>query len=104
MESKAGEPLPGLVPNLANPPGKSAVPPATIPLPDGTKPKGDNATDYPFELTPSSIQPEFQERCPSPKDLKKVGELTTNIVPSAGDLPHDCPWATRLFSRELFRE
>jgi hypothetical protein len=36
-------------------------------------------------------QHEFKEGCPSPKDLKKISDLTTNITPSDGELPHDCP-------------
>lgn len=31
------------------------------------------------------------ENCPSPKDLKHISDLTTNIKPSEGDLPRDCP-------------
>jgi hypothetical protein len=32
----------------------------------------------------------LEERCPSPKELKPIGELTTSITPPEGDLPHDC--------------
>lgn len=33
----------------------------------------------------------FKESCPSPKDLKHIADLSTNITPPEGDLPHDCP-------------
>jgi hypothetical protein len=32
----------------------------------------------------------LEERCPTLKDLKPISELTTNITPPEGDLPHDC--------------
>lgn len=39
----------------------------------------------------SAQQHELRESCPSPKDMKKITEVTTNITPSEGDLPRDCP-------------
>jgi hypothetical protein len=36
-------------------------------------------------------QHDFQGGCPSAKDFKKVADLTTNITPTEGDLPNDCP-------------
>jgi hypothetical protein len=50
---------------------------------------------------------ELEERCPSPKDLKPIGELTTNITPPEGDLPHDCsiggaPFQWRAFAPTTF--
>ncbi len=49
----------------------------------------------------------LEERCPSPKDLKPIGELTTNITPPEGDLPHDCsigdaPFKWRTFAPTTF--
>ena len=49
----------------------------------------------------------LEERCPSPKDLKPIGELTTNITPPEGDLPHDCsmgegPFPWRAFAPTTF--
>ncbi|MEN6407030.1 MAG: hypothetical protein ABFC77_11230 [Thermoguttaceae bacterium] len=49
-----------------------------------------------------SRQHEFHEGCPSPKDLKKITEVTTNITPSEGDLPHDCPLAGAAFRGRNF--
>ncbi len=40
----------------------------------------------------SGKSPDSTENCPTVKDLKKISQLTTNITPSAGDLPRDCPW------------
>jgi hypothetical protein len=73
-----------------------------MPLPDGIDLKSDTSKDFPFERTSPLIQPELERRCPSPKDLKKVGELTTNIVPSAGDLPQDCPLGDSVFQPRAF--
>lgn len=47
-------------------------------------------------------QYEFKEGCPSPKDLKPIRELTTNIVPSEGELPHDCPLGNAKFEERQF--
>jgi hypothetical protein len=50
--------------------------------------------DQPQSLEESlaNKNPTLKEGCPSSKDLKKIKQLTTNIKPSAGDLPQDCPW------------
>jgi hypothetical protein len=47
-------------------------------------------------------QNDVNEVCPSPKDLKKIGELTTNITPSEGELPHDCPLGDAVFQPRAF--
>jgi hypothetical protein len=47
---------------------------------------------------------EFKESCPSPKDLKPINELTTNIVPPEGDLPHDCPLGNATFTPRCFSQ
>jgi hypothetical protein len=65
-------------------------------------PFGDKKT---FVPTPAAEKPpelEYKEQCPSPKDLKKVGDLTTNIVPSAGELPRDCPLGDAVFQPRAF--
>ena len=54
---------------------------------------------------PSLAQPaehEFKEGCPSPKDLKHIADLNTNIAPSEGDLPHDCPLGNATFQPRAF--
>jgi hypothetical protein len=47
-------------------------------------------------------QHEFNAACPSPKDLKHISELTTNIAPTAGELPHDCPLGNEVFQPRCF--
>ena len=45
---------------------------------------------------------EFKEGCPSPKDLKHIADLTTNITPPEGELPHDCPLGNAVFQPRCF--
>lgn len=58
------------------------------------------------ESKPSTLngesQYEFKEGCPSPKDLKPIRELTTNITPTEGELPHDCPLGNAKFEERQF--
>ncbi|HEY4760966.1 MAG TPA: hypothetical protein VIH42_10340 [Thermoguttaceae bacterium] len=35
---------------------------------------------------------DLSDVCPSEKDLKHISQLSTDITPSLGDLPRDCPW------------
>ncbi|MCE5269200.1 MAG: hypothetical protein LLG00_15090 [Planctomycetaceae bacterium] len=62
----------------------------------------------PEGLLPSVQEPgsrgkeQFRETCPSPKDLKKISELSTNIAPPEGDLPHDCPLGSDVFQPRSF--
>ena len=44
----------------------------------------------------------LEERCPTAKDLKPIGELTTNITPPEGDLPHDCSMGEGPFQWRAF--
>jgi hypothetical protein len=53
--------------------------------------KGPNS-QYLTEQPSSAQSPDMPSTCPTVKDLKKISELTTNIAPSSGDLPYDCPW------------
>jgi hypothetical protein len=54
-----------------------------------TAPKWQGSSGLEDLLTPRRSG--ILEGCPSPKDLKQISDLTTNIKPSEGDLPHDCP-------------
>lgn len=45
---------------------------------------------------------EVQETCPSPKDLKRISEIGTDITPSEGDLPHNCPLSNDMFQPRQF--
>lgn len=47
-------------------------------------------------------QYEFKEGCPSPKDLKPIRDLTTNIAPTEGEIPHDCPLGNAKFEERQF--
>ncbi len=52
------------------------------------------------ELT--SKQFSLKEGCPSPKDMKSISELNTNIEPSKGELPQDCPLCNDAFQARSF--
>ena len=41
--------------------------------------------------------PDLKEGCLSVKDLKKISQLSTNIAPSSGELPQNCPWGGEQF-------
>ncbi len=45
-----------------------------------------------LEQSLAAQNPDLKEGCLSVKDLKKISQLSTNITPSAGELPKDCPW------------
>lgn len=45
---------------------------------------------------------ELPEKCPSPKDLKSIADLSTNITPPEGDLPRDCPLLADTFRPRAF--
>jgi hypothetical protein len=49
-----------------------------------------------------SLQQDIREVCPSPKDMKDIKDLTTNILPPEGDLPHDCPLGNEVFQQRQF--
>jgi hypothetical protein len=50
----------------------------------------------------SSRKADIRDACPSPKDLKNIKELGTNITPSEGDLPRDCPLGNETFKPRSF--
>jgi hypothetical protein len=41
--------------------------------------------------------PDLREGCLTVKDLKKISQLTTNISPSPGEMPQNCPWGGEPF-------
>jgi hypothetical protein len=52
-----------------------------------------------------SLEPrkaDLRDECPSPKDAKHIKELTTNILPPEGELPHDCPLGNEVFQKRQF--
>ncbi len=50
-----------------------------------------------LEQALAAQNPDLREGCLSVKDLKKISQLTTNIAPSPGELPKDCPWGGEPF-------
>jgi hypothetical protein len=51
-------------------------------------------------ITPQ--QHELKGSCPSPKDLKRISEISPNITPSEGELPRDCPLGDEVFRPRSF--
>lgn len=80
--------------------------PADLAPLESLKPKPSDLQPLPlskdFDREMESRQHEFKEECPSPKDLKPIAKLTTNIKPSEGDLPHDCPLGNATFQSRSF--
>jgi hypothetical protein len=56
-----------------------------------------NMADQTLEQALAAKNPDMKDGCPSVNDLKKISQLTTNITPSAGELPRDCPWGGENF-------
>lgn len=51
-----------------------------------------NSQDQTLEQSLATRSPDLKDTCPTVKDLKKISQLSTNIAPSSGELPKDCPW------------
>lgn len=90
-QPKLQEPLPEVRPNEPNVMEKSlSAPNGLAPL----KQPQPGPNHFKSSVSDRDYAPtthEFKEGCPSPKDLKHISDLTTNITPSEGELPHDCP-------------
>ena len=99
---------PGVLPDEPvldyQPRAASAKPPAQVQMlagPSGASGQGAIPRMSPFEgALPKSL--DLAELCRSPKELKRINELTTNIAPSEGDLPHDCPLGNEVFQPRSF--
>ena len=79
--------------------GKSGKPPEgeLAPLPNG------NAMTSPLiEKQLATRQHGLKGGCPSPKDLKHIGDLNTSLATSEGELPHDCPLGDDIFPGRCF--
>ena len=85
VEPKPGSSLPGLTPEEPAAPKDLFAPPAS------ETQKKTEAKQPLLEQELAAKQHEFKEGCPTIKDLKKIGELTTSLTPEEGDLPQDCP-------------
>ena len=98
-EPKARDSLPGLEsdePDILGQPyvAPKGLAPLTPTEVDSQKPL--------LEQEMAARQHEFKEGCPSPEDLKPIDELTTNITPSEGELPNDCPLGHATFEPRSF--
>jgi hypothetical protein len=82
---------------------RSYVAPAR-PLPfDLNRPNGGaQRQDKALEGTIAPQRHELKGSCPSPKDLKKIADIGTNITPPEGDLPRDCPLGDDVFQQRSF--
>jgi hypothetical protein len=101
LEPKPKGTLPGL--NADEPAGSKQpylLPEIPTPSKQGIPAKGNSKQLLEQEMV--SREHEFTERCPSPKDLKPIHELTTNIAPTEGELPHDCPLGNATFQPRVF--
>jgi hypothetical protein len=92
---------PGLMPEAPAPSTEGdalSKPPAPLLPPSGARSKKTEVRQ-PQLLEQETIAKEhaLNETCPSPKELKKIRDLSTNITPEAGDLPQDCPLGNDVF-------
>jgi hypothetical protein len=82
---------------LSSPPGNPLGEGTGGPKPALIDRRGDDLLQLPAKngTAPPPTEPEvntqLKETCPTVKDLKHIADLSTNITPSEGDLPHDCP-------------
>jgi hypothetical protein len=92
---------PDLMPELPAPStngDKSGKPPILLVPPAETRSKKTEARQPQLSQQEAiTKEHEIRQTCPSPKDLKKIRDLTTNITPEAGDLPQDCPLGNDVF-------
>jgi hypothetical protein len=95
------EPKPQDLTPAANP-DKPAAAEKPYVAPEGLAPAKIDSKQPLLEQEMVSRQHELKEGCPSPKDLKPIAELTTNIVPSEGELPQDCPLGNAVFQTRAF--
>ncbi len=74
----------------------------TVTTPAGASGQGGIPKPLPFEGASGPKRLGLDDLCRSPKDLKRINELTTNIAPSEGDLPHDCSLGNDVFRPRSF--
>ena len=101
-EPKPQGPLPGPKPEEPAAAEKPYAPPGGLTPLNQPKPAKNGSNLPPLEQEFAPQQHEFKEGCPSVKDLKHIADLTTNITPSEGDLPHDCPLGGAAFQPRAF--
>jgi hypothetical protein len=96
--------LPGLapeeetVPSPVAPPKKISKPTVAVPLSNGSvHSKKTEAVQPSLDRPLATQEHQLNDNCPSPKDMKKIRELTTNIKPSEGDIPRRCPLDSEVY-------
>lgn len=102
LEPKEEHSEPNIAPSDAAGREKNDLPPLRSLTPGKTAPRKPNATESMLEEYYSSRQNALQETCPSPKDLKHIADLSTNITPSEGELPKECPLGNDIFKPRHF--
>ena len=102
-EPKLQGTLPGLRPEEPAATEKPYAPPGGLTPLNQARPEKNGAKPPPLEQDVALQQHEFKESCPTVKDLKHIADLSTNITPSEGDLPHDCPLGGAAFQARAFR-
>ena len=104
-EPKPANPLPGLGVERPATTEKPYAPPGGFP-PFNPQPKqqpnGGALAKPLLEQSFANRQFQLKEGCPSPKDLKDINQLGTDITPSEGDLPRDCPLGNEVFKPRSF--
>jgi hypothetical protein len=80
--------------------GKGRPPESELPpLPNGD---GNTQTNPLLQKQLNRPAQTLKPGCPSPKDLKHIADLNTNIAPSEGELPRDCPLGDDVFQVRSF--
>ncbi|MGW8256518.1 MAG: hypothetical protein ACWGMZ_03435 [Thermoguttaceae bacterium] len=58
---------------------------------------GPSGEPLPLDESLTNKRLDLQYACPSQDEFKNISELGTDITPSPGDLPKDCPWGENHF-------
>jgi len=100
-EPRPASPLPGLGTDGPIADEQPYAPPGAFPS-FNQKPNGGVLKKPLLEESFAARQFELKEGCPSPNDLKDIDDLSTDITPSEGDLPRDCPLGHEVFAPRAF--
>ena len=95
-EPRPASPLPGLEADE-----QPYAPPGAFPS-FNQQPKSGAPQKPLLEESFAARQFDLKEGCPSPNDLKDIDDLSTDITPSKGDLPRDCPLGHEVFKPRAF--
>ena len=100
-EPRPAGPLPGLNADDKKEREKPYLPPGAFP-PSNQAPSTGAFKAPSLDQALQVQQFELAENCPSPNDLKDIDDLSIDITPSKGDLPHDCPLGDEKFEPRAF--